>query len=216
LCWVDDSQTLLSLDNFRVMTDKQKEQNAWHFQTATARAALDCWTDFLVLKSGNLSITKPHQDKLLLMVRAVSWVESRHGSGTGVTAGKDPMQCGKDVWWKSISGQVGQGDRILRGNGTGYWSNELAVAVESLLPNGARLSHLQNATAGHDDPNFSNLTSYYWGCCYLIHKINRSTFQCGTLSDKQCLDGANAYNGGGDELYRAKVERALAMITSST
>ena len=38
------------------------------------------------------------------------------------------------------------------------------------------------------------------------------TFQCGNVSRARLVNGAVAYNGGGDPNYRTKIEAALALI----
>lgn len=61
-------------------------------------------------------LTSTARARLFAIVRAVSFVESRHGT-TGVNQpARDPLQCGnpKDLWWKELTGQSGDGSRFVR------------------------------------------------------------------------------------------------------
>lgn len=131
----------------------------------------------------------------MCLIRAMSWVESRHGSGVGNHPDRDPMQSGNpnDAWWTGIQGQTDP-DRIVGGPGKGnWWSNELPKATEKPAP-----------PKGHQDESFTPELSYLWGVLGLIHKTNTGpngggrTYRCGDCSWEQLIDGAEAYNGVGD------------------
>jgi hypothetical protein len=75
--------------------------------------------DFLGLRKGggNVVLTATDLARWVDIVRAISWVESRHGTGTGLPPARDPMQCGNpnDVWWKELTGQTSNTDHFVRG-----------------------------------------------------------------------------------------------------
>ena len=83
-----------------------------------------------------------------------------------------------------------------------------------------KLSRLSTPANGHRNTQFDPVMSYTWGTVYLIHRVNTHPnlgsaarfYRCGDLSRARLLDGAEAYNGGGDPDYRQKVSDALDMI----
>jgi hypothetical protein len=101
--------------------------------------------------------------------------------------------------------------------GTNFWAGDLPDAAERAagFPAAATISGLGNQALGHDDPAFNPTLSYYWGVPFLVHKINTSagavTFKCGDLARDRLIDGAVAYNGGGDPRYRDKIVEALTL-----
>jgi hypothetical protein len=111
------------------------EQKAWDAVAATARAAVDFWAGFLRLRMGpkhDQLLTPEARARLLTMIRAISWVESRHGTGSGTFPAKDPMQCGRDAWWTELVHPLPPtGSRFITGpGGTNYSANELPAAME--------------------------------------------------------------------------------------
>lgn len=191
------------------------EAELWDKQRKNAEDALDFWRDFLNLRMGNNPNGGPVTDecmkKLLDVIRAISWVESQHGTAGENQPERDPMQGGnpRDKWWQGIQGQ-GKQDRIIGGPGKDqWWLKELpGVTKHPALPK------------GHDDPNFTPDMSYFWGVLGFIHKSNNGakgggrTYRCGDCSWDQLIDGATAYNGGGDKRYRQKILDALKTIGS--
>jgi hypothetical protein len=204
------------------MADKD-EPTWWAGIQSTAEDAVGFWNAFLGLRKGashNQVLGATDLAKLVRIVRAVSWVESKHGHGGGSSA-VDPMQCGNpgDSWWKTITGQSGKGDRFVRGPGLSNLDAKdlpAEAAKDAAFPAGAKMSSLTKPTDGHNDAKFSNVTSFFWGVPYLIHRTNTTagdkTFQCVDLNDTRLINGAVAYNGGGDPNYRMKIEKALALI----
>jgi len=196
----------------------------WTDVQATAASGVSFWRDFLDLRKGpnnDQILDTTDTARLLRIVRAVSWVESQHGHGSGTSAATDPMQCGNpaDAWWREITGQSGNGDRIIRGPKlTSLWANQLkdAAKADPSFPAEAKLESLDKPVNGHNDPNFGRAMSFYWAIPYLIHRTNTTaddkTYQCGDLSDARLIEGAVAYNGGGDPDYREKIKHALALI----
>jgi hypothetical protein len=191
------------------------EAELWETQRKRAEDALNFWRDFLNLRMGNNPnggpITGECLNKLIDVIRAISWVESQHGTGTGHEPARDPMQSGNpdDMWWKGIQGQ-GKQDRIVGGPGKGNWDlRQLPGVTKHPAP-----------PKGHDDPSFTPDISYFWGVLALIHKSNNGakgggrTYRCGDCSWDQFIDGATAYNGGGDPKYRQKILDALKQIGS--
>ena len=198
------------------------EDAAWNAQKARAQAALNYWESFLGLREGeknDKALSPTYKKHWLCIVRAVSWVESRHGTGSGNHGDRDPMQCGNpdDAWWKSLTG-ANNTDRIVRGPGItpNYWARELpaAVAASSNFPKDAKLSLLGDVKKGHRDSKFNATMSYFWGVLYLIQRTNTATangrsFKCDTYSRDRLLKGALRYNAGGDKKYEEKLAAAL-------
>jgi hypothetical protein len=90
------------LDEHRFWSDKQSvrtfatsEENLWQAHVASARAALDFWATYMALAGGasnNRSLSSDEVSRLMCIIRAVSFVESRHGSVVGANHGDlDPM-----------------------------------------------------------------------------------------------------------------------------
>ncbi|NOC83833.1 hypothetical protein [Ruegeria sp. HKCCD6428] len=204
------------------------ESNKWSSVRALAQAALDFHIGFLGCRMGAAHSTQLDanaKERILKIVRAVSWVESKHGTAGSNQPKRDPVQAGNpnDKWWKELTGQSGQGSRFIRGpNLSNLWANELAGMAEATagFEGDAQMSKLGDKKKGHSDAKFSQAHSYYWGIVYLIHRINTSagdkSFQCGSLSRSRLIDGAVSYNGGGDARYRQKIESALALIGDLT
>ncbi len=202
---------------------RRTEQELWDVQKAFASAALDFWVDLMKLQEGamnNAALSSTYKGHWLCLIRAVSWVESKHGTVGPNQPARDPMQCGNpgDAWWKSLTHQSGDADRFIGGPGAGnYWAHELpaaASAVASFLAN-AKLSILSDPNQGHSDTAFNAELSYFWGVPYLVHRVNTrptngKTYKCGVYSKSYLVDGAVTYNGGGDPAYRTKLESALA------
>lgn len=198
------------------------EAQLWSLQKATAETALDFAIAFLGCRKGgsnNEPIDATARDRLLAIVRAVSIVESRHGTVGANQPKRDPLQSGNpnDSWWKEFTGPTGVGSRFIRGPGlTNLWAGEVGDTAEasSGFPTAAKRNLLANLKDGHKNAGFSAGHSYVWGVIYLIHRVNSNagdkTYACGDLSRDRLLDGAVTYNGGGVPDYRARLETALA------
>jgi hypothetical protein len=212
-----------NLQHLSAVDGMSNEPQLWANQVTNATTALSFWATFLDLRVGSddhvLDLTGTA--RLLTLIRAVSWVESQHGTGSGIQPARDPMQCGNpsDSWWKELVGPAGQGDRLIGGPNAGnYFAGDLAAAVQgnSSFPSSAKLSVLGNQSLGHDDANFSAIMSYCWALPILVHKMNTKagdkTYQCGDFSQQRAIDGAAEYNGTGDAGYRQKVTDALNSI----
>lgn len=195
-------------------TGRSAESDAWNKQSARAQKAFDFWNNLLNLRMGdNQPLSDECKKNLMKMIRAISWVESQHGTGAGNNQpGRDPMQSGNpnDQWWQTLTGQDGKGDRIVGGPGKGnWWASDLPGVIGQQLPKN-----------GHGDPNFTPDMSYLWGILLFIQKTNTQrglgagarTYKCGDCSLDRLLDGAVAYNGGGDPKYRQKLQDALKAI----
>ena len=197
------------------------ESEAWANVSAIASQALDFWNSFLGLQSSDQVITPDQVSRLFCIIRAVSWVESAHGTGAGASASVDPMQCGNpaDSWWIELTDCSGGQDRFVGGPGKpNFNACELpgAAAATGNLPDQANVNAMADPTQGHSDPSFNMTMSYFWGTPFLIFKINSQagdpTYQCGDLNTDRLVAGAVAYNGGGDPDYEAKIR--LAITTS--
>lgn len=200
-----------------------QEETAWQAQASRAGAAVQFWNEFFNLQQGpnnDQPLSAKGVARILTVVRAISWVESQHGTGTGTSARKDPMQCGNpaDFWAELVDCSVQQ-DRFISGPGRpNFDACELpdAAAGDTDFPKDAKLSQLGSAAQGHNDAAFNAVMSYSWGVPIFVHKMNTGagskTYQCGDLSDGRLIDGAVAYNGGGDPGYRQKIKDAIALI----
>ena len=212
---------------------KADEAKLWEAHKATAEKAFAFWEKFLVLRRGpkdDQPLDDTCRSRFLCIIRAVSWVESQHGTAGASQPARDPMQCGNpgDLWWKMLTGQTAKQDRFVRGPGAtpNYDAKELPDAVKDLsdFPAAAKLGHLKDKLKGHQDANFNPTMSSYWGIVYLIHRTNthsdlgdaRRTYKCGDCSMDRMKKGAVAYNGGGDPKYGQKIEKALALIGCGT
>jgi hypothetical protein len=209
-----------------VKTKTSDEATAWGAQSAVALAAFAFWERFLGLgvQTGpgkpvpTREISGDERTRLLTILRAVSWVESRHGTGAGRSAAVDPMQCAhpQDAWWREITAQVAQFSYFDRNLGLkDVYSRALPGEAEAATgwPNGVRLDVLDDPLNGHRDAHFDARFSYYWGVPWLIHRINRHPVHlCKDFSRKALIKGAVSYNGGGDANYSTKIEDALELI----
>jgi hypothetical protein len=199
------------------------ESDLWKVQAAVAKQALDFIIDFLgcrISDSDSETLDAPAKDRLLAILRAVSIVESRHGTVGKNQPKRDPIQCGNpnDAWWKELTGQLGTGSRFIRHPSfkQNYWANEVGDGAEkatSFLA-AAKRSLLATLKEGHKNGAFAPAHSYVWGTLYLIHRINHAagdpSYQCGGLSRDRLIDGAVSYNGGGVSDYRDRLVAALA------
>ncbi len=197
------------------------EEDLWNTLKPTAEAALMFWSALLELReNGTEKLSVTSRDRVLRIIRAVSWVESRHGTGAGNHPDRDPMQCGNpaDAWWPQLAGLSGDGDRYIGGPGArNYWARELpsAAAAETGFPKSAKLSELADKTKGHRDAGFNPTMSINWGVPHLVWKTNvpagRKTYNFGEITRESLIAGAVAYNGGGDPSYGQKIDAALVL-----
>ena len=103
------------------MSDTSAEEaSKWAVHSARAEAAFAFWKSFLELRVGAANdqpLTGVQANRFNTTIRAVSWVESRHGTGSGTEPGRDPMQCANpaDVWWMELTGQTTEEDRFIGG-----------------------------------------------------------------------------------------------------
>lgn len=207
------------------------ESDLWNQQKQKAKDAFDFWNSFLVLRQGSSNdqpLSPESISRFMCIIRAVSWVESKHGTAGANQPQRDPMQVGNpnDQAWEGFTGQISgaKRDRFIRGPGAtpNYWIDELPGAAKDRegFPDQAKFSVLTNQNQGHSDAGFNAIMSYYWGVVFLIHKINteeslgsaRATYKCGDASIQRMKKGAVAYNGGGDPQYQQKIDDALELI----
>lgn len=210
-------------DSLNIASEKDDEIEKWKVHSTRAKNAFAFWNNFLRLRMGvnnGIPLDQDNADKFLKIIRAVSWVESKHGTSGENQPTKDPMQAGNpdDTWWTELIGNASSEDRFITGpGGKNYDASELPGAVdgETGFPTEAKLNYLQKNDDGHKDPKFNPVMSYYWSIPYLIHRANKSnggTYKCGEISRAGLVNGAVLYNGGGDSGYRTKIERALTLI----
>lgn len=200
------------------------EAELWEEQRSTAKSSLSFAVDFLGCQMGDANdedLDAPALARLVKIVRAVSIVESRHGTTGAHHPKEDPFQCGNpgDSWWKELTGQSGDGSRFIRKPGmTNLWARQVQATAEQTagFPTHAAFSELGDKKKGHTDAGFTPVHSYTWGIIYLIHKINTTagdkTYQCADLARQRLIDGAVAYNGGGVADYEQRIKNALAEI----
>jgi hypothetical protein len=196
----------------------------WSHQRPQASAALDFVIGFLGCRMGrnrDQPLDANARARLLTLVRAVSVVESRHGTAGNNQPARDPLQAGNpaDAWWREFTGPSGTGSRFIRGPGlTNLYAGDLGDAAETStgFPAAARRGLLSALRRGHQDAGFSAAHSYVWGIMYLIHRVNSAagdpTFACGSLGRERLLAGVVTYNGGGVPDYRQRLEAALREI----
>jgi hypothetical protein len=200
------------------------ESELWKEQRPTAESSLSFAVDFLGCRTGDDNdedLDANALARLVKIVRAVSLVESRHGTTGAHHPKEDPFQSGNpgDAWWKELTGQSGDGSRFIRKPGlTNLWARQVQAAAEQTagFPTHAAFSELGDKKKGHTDAGFTPVHSYTWGIIYLIHKINTTagdkTYQCADLARQRLIDGAVAYNGGGVADYEQRIKNALAEI----
>lgn len=215
-----DAAISAQIQEGRPLDEQADERRAWASVSSVASQSISFWNSFLGLRTGADPLAGRDIDRLLCIVRAVSWVESRHGTGQGSSAAADPMQCGHpaDSWWRELTDCRIQQDRFVGGPGRpNYDACQLPAAAASSagFPDAAKLATLQDPRQGHSNRAFGQTMSYYWGVPILIHKTNTGagdrTYQCGDLGRDRLIDGAVAYNGGGVADYQARIEAALAL-----
>jgi len=200
------------------------EAALWAPLSALAHDALVFWHSFLGLRMGphnDQPLDAAALDRLGKIIRAISWVESKHGTAGANHPARDPMQCGNpgDVWWRELTGQLSPEDVLTRGPGlSNLRASQLpgSAEPEPSFPAGARVTSLANELRGHRGADYTREHSFYWSIPYLLHRTNTGgggrTFACGDVSRARLVNGAVKYNGGGDPRYRSKIEEALTQI----
>lgn len=198
------------------------EAELWGVQRATVESALDFAISFLGCRMGPRNdklLDAAARGRLLDICRAVSIVESRHGTIGPSQPKRDPLQCGNpaDSWWRELTGQAGQGSRFICGPGhDNYWADEIADAASTAsgFNPAASLALLADIKKGHGNSTFTPTHSYVWGILYLIHRINTAvdggrSFACGDVGRERLIIGAVSYNAGGVPDYEDRLRAAL-------
>jgi hypothetical protein len=199
------------------------EPDLWAVQQPLAQHAFNFWATFMALAGGpdnNRSLSDDEAARWTCIIRAVSWVESKHGTFDGQVQGiADPMQCGNpgDSFWQELIGSASQFSRFVGGPGAGNFdTNQLPAAVAGAgAPADALLSKLTDQSTGHNDSGFNPTLSYFWGAVWLIHRANTAAgtsmkfYKCDDSSRSRLVAGAVRYNGGGDPSYEQKINAAL-------
>src|SRR4051812_39939874 len=94
------------------------EAALWAAHAAKAVAAFDFWNHFLGLRMGpqNAALLDDAATQAFgKIIRAVSWVESKHGTVGANQPKRDPMQCGNpnDVYWRGVKGLAPPGGNFV-------------------------------------------------------------------------------------------------------
>ena len=221
----------------KIVEGKIVEEDAWKKQKDHAEQALNYWIRFLGLKMGknnDKDLDEKCKKRLLAMIRAMSWAESRHGASPARPnqhPAKDPLQSGdpRNPFWKSITdGKPKNGGRIIpnkKGNRGGIWVDELPGSVKGgilklpdgkvlIIPNpkGVLPSELDKPKEGHRDPKFTPKMSYFWGVFYYLKRTGgRTPFNCGDCTWETLIKGAVEYNSAQHKgvNHRKKIEDFL-------
>lgn len=185
-----------------------REAALWATQRPVAQEALLFWNAFFGLSRAerrDQPLANAELERLLAILRAVSWAVSEHGGGAAPTAAIDPLGCGEPgrFWWRQlVSPTDGAQEPITCGFGRrNYRVGELPSAALATrgFPAGAALTALANPADGHSGAGFTPVMSYVWGAACLIHTINtragRPTYVCADLSAASLLAGATAFVG---------------------
>ena len=170
---------------------------------------------------------------LICIIRAISWVESRHGHGTGNHAARDPIQVGNpnDAAWKNIgiNDSIALGDRPVRqGALPGVsWKNmpgDVNAVINPVPPPDPPVLPFEiNPTFlpadGHNNASFTKEMSYFWGIIWYFYSLQqampagqRAAWRLGNCDPENLIAGAVRYNGGGDPDYEQKIKDALTLI----
>ncbi|MBX3410573.1 MAG: hypothetical protein KF859_11890 [Phycisphaeraceae bacterium] len=191
--------------------------------------SIQFWLDFLGVPSDGRSACEA---RLNCIIKAIAYIESRYGTGAGKTADTDPMQVGNpiDAACKNIgkNPSTEKGMRpIRRGTAPGISWKDMPTKATDGGGGGDRdgpgkqgpVLPLPYPSTGHDDPSFDPNTSYFWGTIWYMYSYQAQTGKgahniCNG-SNKDLIDGAVKYNGGGDEHYGNKVRAALAGMGGS-
>jgi len=198
------------------------DQQLWPAFADLAKKAFDFYASFFGLRAGvtqDRPLTAEERNRWLLLIRAVAWVETRHGTANAADPWRDPLQCGvrEHAWWSELTGRTPVVNRFVAGaDGFECDSNALPrlVAQDHAFPPSANLAALGDASRGNLDPAFSVEMSFFWAIPYLLQMANArvsggSTYMCGECGRPRLLDAAEAY-GGGAPGFRVKVDQALA------
>lgn len=178
------------------------------------------------------AVSKECQERLKCIIQAIRRVESVDGKGDGNFPARDPLQCGNpgDGHTKCITGETPLLRPVRRGrlpslgphysdvpgslSRPGFDNGECGVPDRYADPN------YRYPGKGHQDPAFTEQDSYFWGILWYFMRTNqrdqldgnRAAWNIRDCSWNHLIDGAEAYNGGGDADYRRKIEEALDSI----
>lgn len=196
----------------------------------TIDGVLDFWTGWLGLADNNRNpIDDDCMAKLKCMIRAILWVESKHGTAGANQPERDPMQVGNpsDPAWPHVSNQPGLlqngelGPRpFRRGARRGVAWADLPgfLATNPRVPGGIDTTKVPKT--GHGDPAFDKRMSVFWGTLWYLYTMNqqdktpngpKAAWNCQDCSWDHLIEGAVGYNGGGNPNYRQEIQDALAL-----
>lgn len=213
--------------------DQQREQECWDQVKDLVQPTIDFWVDWLRDDEPSPE-KKVCPDLLLCIIRAISWVESRHGCGTGNFPERDPMQIGNpnDSGWENIGNNpsTDPGERPIReGVLPGLSWEDIPGDVDRIIngpppPEDPVLPYNIDPTFlpddGHKDEDFTKEMSYFWGIIWYLYSLQVGS-ELGAWKIGNC-EPANLMKGvewwGPRETprqiqeYRQKIEEALCLI----
>jgi hypothetical protein len=215
------------LDPMGLQATAAQENEAWNRSgyEALITQYLDFWAGWLGLADQNRNaINNDCKSKLRCLIRAISWVESRHGTGAGNQPDRDPMQVGNpnDPAWPHVTGQGPLGPRPIReGNRPGVEWPQIPGNVGNDPNKPGSIDPTTLPGNGHNSPQFTPNMSYFWGILWLMMKMNqddptpagnKAAWNCQSCSWEHLLDGAQRYNSSPQQdQYRRNIEAALKL-----
>ena len=207
------------------------EDEEWDKMKKFAEDALKYWIEFLDMRQGkdDAKLTDKCKEKMLCVIRAMSWSESRHGGASeGAQPGRDPMQVGdpRNSFWKQLTDKDLRNSGRIVGNRSktrpGVWIDDIPSIVKDqeihlpinggtstwILPrvDGVLPTDLTKPTRGHENTEFTPKMSYFWGVFYWLKRTGgNKPWTCGNCDWKYLIDGAEAYNSAPKVRHREKI-----------
>ena len=198
---------------------------------------MDTWLKYLGAKldyknKSKIAMTEECKKKIKCIIRAISWIESRHGNGTGNFPSRDPMQVGNtgDPAWRTIIGKQESTRPFREGKlGRTEWKDIYKVMKKDYGINGNIIPAPSTMPKGHKDKRFNPDNSYFWGIGWYMYQANQvaGDYIKGNKKSAWCFNGcelndmikrAAYYNGKpgsgkeGDVDYSQKIKNAVNMI----
>jgi RHS repeat-associated protein len=243
-CYVQAS-SMTFIDPFGLEPDdeikknRDEEQKFWDGQYSCKKYLdehLDFWLEWLGAKEIDSkgkrnAVSQACRDRLKCIIRAIGYVESRHGCGTGNHPERDPMQCGNpaDSCTKGLTGVTSEGGPTREGKLPGVKTfDDIPTRLQkpqkddgtAKVPSRFSDSKYKIPSKGHQDPLWTPEDSCFWGVLWYIYRTNQrdglskpnGAWNMRDCSWEHLLSGAGNYNGKDPPGYRKKVEDAMKTI----